>query len=383
MADHVTTEQAILQLADLIQISEFGPRPPGMINESIDLRAIAPEPQLEVIPAHTGAVRLTINNIAQDAQLEISGDPQANVHETVDGITRYLDIQHGGSSSLTLTWRLRSLDGFRFAVIGDTGGGLELGWSIRRAQELGALFLLHLGDFNYNEGEYESAIRQFYDAPLPVYISIGNHDFHDDGLIYHQFLRQIGPMNHTFVLADTRFVNIDSAADFFPANSGNRGRLMQQLLESDRVFSGQVFFTHRPFKDPRPGEDHVIGGVGEIDWLCGLIRKIGCQNILTGHVHHSTELDYRGLRQWTVGEGTGHEDLVHQTQVARLLLGSAQKGRPIEYQWQALNLPWEMHTSPTHIKKLKINRRHEQLAWFESMMRTHRLPSPVGKRPLI
>jgi len=199
-------------------------------------------------------------------------------------------------------------------------------------------------------------------------VSIGNHDYNASGLIYDQFLNHIGPLNHSFTLADTRFVNLDTAADFFPAHSGNRGRLVKQLLKDQTAYSDTVVFTHRVVKDPRPNEDHDIGGIGEIDWLCRSIKQLGGNTLLTGHVHRSAELKYKGVRQLTAGEGLGHEDIVHQKQVSKILMGSVRSGQKVEYQWHELIMPWLSHQSPTHRIKLIKNKHYKQLEWYKNLL---------------
>ena len=171
-------------------------------------------------------------------------------------------------------------------------------------------------------------------------------------------------MNHAFSFAGTRFVNLDSAANFFPASSGLRGRLIDELQQDATQFQDHVIFTHRPFEDPRPGRSHDISGIGEIDWLSGAIKNLGADAILTGHVHRSAELDFRGIHQWTAGEGLGFEDIVHQKQVAKILMAKVERGQKVTYKWQALNMPWLAHTSHTHEVKLIKEQPREKLDWY-------------------
>lgn len=330
-------------------------------------RAIAPEPSIKIDSINT-TVQFEISNIASNAVLEIAGQQLKSTNEQVTGLTRTIDIETRGDTELTLSWKLDVKDGFEFAVMGDTGGGSELTWTLERAHQLGAQFLLHLGDFNYSDGEYQSAIEAFNKAKIPTYITIGNHDFHDNGLIYHRFLNELGPMNHAFELAGTRFINLDTAADFFPAHSGLRGKLIKDLHHQP-VFPGeQVFFSHRPLKDPRPHDDHEVGGINEIEWLSNSIKDLGGNNYLHGHVHHSAELDFEGIKQFSIGEGLGHENLVLQKQVAKILIAKVEPRTPMSHSWIDLNMPWSLHQSPTHLKKLKRDGRHKQLEWLHEIL---------------
>lgn len=329
------------------------------------LRAIAPEPSITVKPI-SGEASIEVLNIARNAVLEFGDKAIGHVDEEVDNTRRLIYISAAADQEITLKWTLPVSDGFEFAVMGDTGGGSELAWTLKRAHELGAQFLLHLGDFNYSDGEYDQAIDLFNNANLPCYVTIGNHDFHDDGLIYDKFLKQIGPMNHAFELAGTRFINIDTAADFWPVHSGHRGALFDSLGSAKPFTGEQIIFTHRPIKDPRPHDDHEVGSIGEADWLVKKSRQLGVKTILNGHVHHSAELDYQGLRQITIGEGLGHEDLILQKHVAQMMITTVEPNKKLEHRWVDLNMPWSEHQSPTHLFKLKRDRRNKQLEWYQA-----------------
>lgn len=352
---------AAFELADLIPIKSTATKS----NTAVSLRAFTPTPELR-IQAGRVDLEVEVNNVLSGAQLQVKTNANTEVHEDVDGINRRLLIRSKSDDEIILSWEHDLDHGFDFAIIGDTGGGTELDWCLQRAAELGARFLLHLGDFNYSDGEYDRAIQQFHDAPLPCYISIGNHDFNDSGLVYHKFRTELGPLNSHFTIAGTRFINIDTAADFFPAQAGLRGNLLQRLAKSPHAPENTVMFSHSPLRDPRPNDDHEVGGINEVAWLLSMAKTLNTSDFLCGHVHHSAELDISGLRQWTAGEGLGHEDLIHQQPVAQLLMGRVQPGQAVSYQWQDLSMPWSLHTSPTHKFKLLRDQRQRQWDWFSN-----------------
>lgn len=336
-----------------------------------NLRAFAPNPKI-VVDTHSSSLELQISNIAPAAQLTINANSGVGVQEEITGIKRKVKIDNAAgdsTQSISLSWHLPNHEQVRFAVIGDTGGGTELGWCIERAHQLQATFLLHLGDFNYSAGEYDSAIEKFNNAPLPIYISIGNHDFNDSGLVYQKFRQQLGPMNNSFIVANTRFVNIDSGANFFPPYSGHRGALIDQLRSTNTEFSDQLFFTHKPFIDTREGHHHNISGLGEIDWVQQAMHELGVRHFLCGHVHRSSAIEVNGIQQWTAGEGLGFEDIRHQKQTAQILIGEASASKELSLAWHPLEMPWSDHTSPTHIQKLKKQGLNAQLDWYLSKLR--------------
>jgi len=356
------TDHSQLDLDDFVLTSQTG--------ESLILRAIAPEPSLVFTPQKSSNTTQTItaNNIAPAAQLKVEAAANVGVHESVNGIHRTIELTFKPGLPITLNWFLPESTPIKFAAIGDTGGGSELDWCLTRCTQLGVDFLLHLGDFNYGDGEYDRAVEQFSNAKMPVYISIGNHDFNDSGLIYQQFLDQLGPMNNSFIIAGTRFINLDTAVNFFPPYSGNRGHFLQQLVDQTQTVNDTVVFTHKPFIDSREGYTHDISGVGEKPWLYDMLMQLGARDVLCGHVHHNSETDYQGLRQWISGEGLGHEDLVHQKLVSKILLGTINPTRNVDYQWYDLNMPWQMHQSHTHATKLRNYQHFEQLEWYEKLL---------------
>ncbi len=352
------TDFGVITYADAISLPSL--KSATIEREQFRLRAIAPEPSIRV-EAHKGKFQISVNNIAQNAAIEVRGDGARKIDEQQIGITRTVFIDAAESQTLDISWRLPNEDGFDFAVIGDTGGNTEMEWCLRRAKELGAQFLLHLGDFNYGNEDYQRAINYFHNAPLPCYISIGNHDFNDSGLVYQHFRQHLGRFNHHFTIAGTRFVNFDTAADFFPVHGGMRGDFFEQLQREQTT--SQLFFTHRPLRDPRPGEDHNVGSVNGVSWLSEAIDLAGGGPLLTGHVHHSAELDINGIEQYSIGEGLGYEDILLQRQVAQLQIGRVERGKRPQFSWQPLNMPWSAHRSHTHIKKLKLDADH-LIDWY-------------------
>lgn len=314
-------------------------------------RAFAPEPVLQVSSPQDKSLRILVNNIATDAVLSINDSTQLQFSEEIQGITRKIDISFNSAQTVSLKWRLPDdLSTYTFAAIGDTGGDKELGWCIDRAHALGARFLLHLGDFNYQQGDYDNAIEQFNQAPLPCYITIGNHDFNESGLVYQQFLNEIGPLNNSFSIGETRFINIDTAASVVPYSGGNRGKLMQQLVADTTEYSDNVVFTHMPLHDPQPIQvreengDHDIGSEGETDWLIESLNKIKAKTLLSGHIHIFDRSTYRGIDNIIVGQGLGHQDLlVNHNDISKIAIGQVSENGTVNYEFASLKMPMELH----------------------------------------
>ncbi len=306
----------------------------------IFLRAFAPEPKI-IVARSDKTQTLVINNISTEAILH----SKIPIQEITVGITRVIEIP-AQIEALAIEWKFPEHESYEFATIGDTGGAEELGWCIHRAHELGAKFFIHLGDFNYQASDYDTSVEQFVKAPLPCYITIGNHDFHDNGLIVDKFLKDIGPLNHTFNLQAVRYINVDTAASFLPVSGGKRADMMNALSKDKQVYDDTVTFTHRPFYDPRPGEDHDFGNVFEKKWFVKSLKQSNIDTILAGHIHNFFDTESEGIRILIAGQGLGHEDLIHKRQVAKMLVGRVSRGQKVVYRTEDLSMPFEMHCHP-------------------------------------
>jgi len=306
-------------------------------------RAYAPEPAININHA-LNEMALTVNNIAEDATLHVEN---ATVKETINGITRQITLSPTQpKKTITLRWKLNNLTDYSFAAIGDTGGDKELAWCIQRAHQLNARFLLHLGDFHYTEGDYERAIELFNNAPLPCYVSIGNHDFHDNGRLVDQFLNNIGPLNYQFKIGDIRYINLDTAASFLPVSRGQRGQLMKQLTQDKTPYRDNVLFTHRPLVDPKPGRNHDLGNKKEHDWLIKGLQKTNIKTWLAGHIHILDQRDYMGINHIIAGQGLGYQDLIFDKDVSRIVIGKVSVNGPIRYDFAELKMPLKDHCHP-------------------------------------
>jgi len=325
----------------------------------ISFRAFNPEPVITIHLNQRSRLRLSINNIALDAVLQLNTQDKALVSESIEGITRVIEIADSGQNSVQLYWKLPHLNNFRFAAIGDSGGGQELAWCIQRANALGAKFLLHLGDINYQSSDYQTAIELFNQAPIPCYVSIGNHDFHDFGSQHQQFTDDIGPLNHHFTLGNTRFINLDTASNTLPYAAGNRGRLFDHVIGKQGQIN-TIAFTHRPLFDPRAGESHDIGSDGERDWLIDMLHKTQTSTLLSGHLHTFAHHTISGINNIIVGQGLGHQDILTNSDYSKMAIGQVSESGAVKFEFLPLSMPMEMHCHPRtdEVKQSIIDPRH-------------------------
>lgn len=310
-------------------------------------RAFAPEPSLTLLSTNSQTYRIRINNVVSDAELRLDADRKTTLNEEVEGTQRNILIELNANQKVVLNWKLAKQQGYHFASIGDSGGDKELAWCLQRAHALGARFLLHLGDFNYQAGDYDRAIELFNNSPLPVYVTIGNHDFHDNGALYGQFLSEIGPLNNSFAIGKTRFANIDTAANFLPYSAGIRGKLFEQLQQQDG-FTETVAFTHRPLHDPAPegGSHHDIGSVGERDWLIHALKTIDAPTLLSGHIHIFDRTQFNGIDNIIAGQGLGHQDLIVGRDHSKMAIGHVDTDGKVTYTTAELAMPMNLHCHP-------------------------------------
>ncbi|MDZ7841952.1 MAG: metallophosphoesterase [Gammaproteobacteria bacterium] len=317
--------------------------------DGMRFRAFTPEPAFTT--RGRGEVRIVVENLHRDAALEAT--PAQAVTEDRFGLSRSLTLS--ATTETRFSWRFPEADRYRFAVIGDSGGGTELEWVLRRGGELGAAFLLHLGDIYYEAGDFERAAVNLNAAAIPTYGAIGNHDFHKGWrALYPRFNSVVGPSNSRFTLGGVEFVNFDTAADFIPAARGQRARILESLrpVGAGSAVRDRVAFTHAPLRDPDPARDHAVSRVSEARWLREKLLASGSRNLLVGHIHIKEEFDDQGLHTFISGQGLGHADLIGDRpyrSFAEILLGDVEPGEPVRYQWQPLDMPLEAHCNARNL----------------------------------
>ncbi len=313
---------------------------------ALDLRAFAPECAIRFTVSRNLSLALTLRNIAPAAVIEVDGNVSFHTTElTTVNRTVGMELSPG---TYRLVVRAPFTDRFRFAFIGDTGGGSELAWCLRRAVDVGADFLLHAGDFYYSPGDFRSLPRVLENAPLPMYSSIGNHDFHGESLFVHrEFTRDIGPRNSCFALGETMFVNFDTAASTWPVSAGDREALFDAMAARRNEFPHWVLMTHRPLHDPRFAsgneEEHALAG-REVGWVSDRLKALTKSPVLlAGHIHVSAEHEEDGIHTFISGDGLGNRNLVSGRNIARILVGDKRPGEAIDYQWVSLEMPAAAH----------------------------------------
>lgn len=313
-------------------------------------RAFMPEPEFEV--RGSDAARIIVENIHRDAALHVeTSSPHPS--EARDNLARELNVKQGSQKQTVFAWRFPKSERFRFAAIGDSGGGTELAWVMKRAAQLEADFLVHVGDFYYQKGDLDRASANLNKADIPTYSAIGNHDFHK-GLraIYPKFNQLIGPSNSIFTLGGIEFVNFDTAAEFIPADRGKRAEIVENLrpIGPAAGIRDRVAFTHKPLADPDAGRNHDVDRSAEARWLREQLLSSGTKNLLVGHIHVKEEFDDQGLHTYVTGQGLAHADLILNKPFAEILLGDVEPGEPVKYYWKPLNMPFGAHCNARNLE---------------------------------
>lgn len=303
-------------------------------------RAFVPEPVITVEIPDGAEWHLEIGNIHPRATLMADG---TEVTEQQQDLRR---VVSGGAGNTRLEWVFPKREQYRFAAIGDTGGGAELRWVLHRAQKLKADFVLHLGDLYYGPGEYLAAAAAFADAGIPTYVAIGNHDFnHQLSSVHHLFRQHIGPRNATFRLGRIQFVNVDTAAAFVPAGTGVRGEFFRGLERIEGI-DDIVVFTHMPLIDPDQERAHSAPR-REHEYLHEQLKRLGAKTLLAGHIHIKEEFADGDVRTIVSGQGLAHADLIVDHPSAEILLGDVSPDRErVVYSWAPIDMPLEAHCNP-------------------------------------
>ena len=322
---------------------------------AIRFRAYVPEPRLDVRTESGLSWRLLLENMHPNAALTI--DSPLVLSEQRSNLTRIVEAETKSNGSWQLTWKFPKQNNYRFTVIGDTGGGTELDWVLTRSVELGADFIVHLGDLNYDKGDLQRAAEAFNKASIPSFVAIGNHDFREGWQpLYKHFNQLIGPRNSSFRLGGIQFLNLDTATDFWPPDRGARLHLLQQFPtgELNPAIQDFIAFTHRPL--------NTISGPGEADWLRKQLLDRGVSSLLAGHDHVKNEIDDRGLHTFISGQGLAHADLIVGRPVAEILVADVTPGQRVQFHWEPLNMELEAHCNIRNWDVLEILDKPESLA---------------------
>jgi len=311
------------------------------------LRASGPQPGLDISASSTADVQFVLENIHPDAVLDSNSSGFA---ETGNGLTRTISGRAPAGETIQLRWQIPDEMNYRVAIIGDSGGGMELDWCIKRAAALGANFVIHLGDVYYEPSDITTAPVVLNKGAVPVYMAIGNHDFHKGfDLLHKDFTNTVGPRNASFRLGRIRYANIDTAAAMYPPSRGERAALLSDVITEVQSASApvrNVFFSHMPITDPRssrnPEHSHNVPE-REHAWLREQLGATVKPVLLAGHVHESAELDDQGIYTYVAGEGLAHRDIIARKQIAQILLADVTDGERMDFSWKPMQMPGDIH----------------------------------------
>ncbi len=314
-------------------------------------RAYSPAVSLRLnVRSDQAFLQLAVENIHPQATLKYSG-VSGKLVEQRDGLLRRLefrDLTEG--QTIQLDWVFPKKPHYRFAAMGDTGGGSELEWGLIRAHQLGADFVLHLGDAYYVSSEVGQVGTRMNASKIPVYTANGNHDFRGpNGNSVETFLKNIGPLNARFNLLGHCFINLDTGAYMFPPHQGQRAKYLAASIVDAEACNDTIVFTHKPLiaeipKDDRLGLSHSLNGY-DAKPLLQLLGNLKQVTIIAGHIHADFEFEETGIKTYVTGSGLAQSDLVEAKPRAQILLGELYPNRLLETSWAANNMPMAFHCS--------------------------------------
>ena len=307
-------------------------------------RAFGPEPDFLFVAESTGWTgEVVIENIHPQSDLQLAN----GVTASRVGLELRLKFTLGANQNCAVAVKMPKSITTKFAVIGDGGGRGEMAWCFKRAADLGAQFILHLGDIAYIDADFDSGAKIWNQSPIPIYTAVGNHDFHGGHRYrFKFFMKHFAPLNSAFNLNGLWFLSLDTAADTVPAWGGERGDLLEWFEELPKEQREQVIvYTHKPLLDPRVmlGQRkekgaHALNRSGEANWLRAKAKELGVNAWLCGHIHHSFDFSDQGLHTIIAGEGLGANG-----DSARILLGEFRAQQSPDFSWAQLNMPADAH----------------------------------------
>jgi predicted phosphodiesterase len=259
------------------------------------LRAWQPTPTIHVAEPGAGPVTIELENVPGRIGLRASGP----VEENRTGKTRILRFAPGETRQLLLVDRGREVT---FAVLGDTGDDPTFPEALRRADELGAEFLLHVGDLIYGDEQMPNIARIVAQSPIPVFIVRGNHDYRNTERI--EFMRALGPPYYAFVVGGATFIVLDNAGNYLPTfwRRSTQYRWFAAILDVPR--EGPLFVAmHKPLFDRRPTHEAYLDDEPFATQLMRDFVRVRLDAALTGHVHDHHLWVEQGIPFVVSGEG--------------------------------------------------------------------------------
>jgi hypothetical protein len=337
----------------------------GYLKEILETRFRAYQPDVSLhISTNEQTARQIIRfeNIHPDAVFTWTGDGRAKVLEIKHGLLREVELSGmQAGEGLNLSWEFPKKSVYRFVAIGDTGGDQELSWGLIRAHELGADFVLHLGDAYYDKLEIGGIGARMNESEIPVYTANGNHDFlGPNGNAIDQFLKNIGPLNARFSLLGNCFINLDTGSYMYPPHKGARADLLAAEGVNHRRnperCANTIVFTHKPmvveFEAEFPQRKHALHGYDSKSMI-NQLRQLDRVTVIAGHIHNDFEFEQDGFKTYVTGTGLAHKDLVQGEHFARVLVGEIRADKPLKLEWELNAMPMEYHCSKKIYELLK------------------------------
>ncbi|MFQ5846643.1 MAG: metallophosphoesterase family protein [Candidatus Methylomirabilales bacterium] len=192
-------------------------------------------------------------------------------------------------------------DPYTFAVIGDTKGNQEIAeWLFEKGQDTKPAFVLHLGDFVEDPGEWEYryVVPEFQEIRhVPVFVVPGNHDLDMKGSKEGQwFDRVLGPRQIHFIYRNDLFI----IADDVTQSIGDLVRWLDEVLQREAGGRRYIFLAmHIPIFDIK--NDQFL--VERSHPIHQLAKKWGISYAFFGNYHSFLSMEVDGVKYVVSGGG--------------------------------------------------------------------------------
>ena len=200
---------------------------------------------------------------------------------------------------------------FRFAVVGDSRGNMEVFEGIcQHIQADDVSLVLHTGDIvkRCTELQYDWVLHELGEVGfrVPFCAVPGNHDIDesapDAASVCRLYSESFGPPRYWFAYANTLFVALDNSTEKVTAQ--DLGWLDRTLGLWRRNYSACLVHMHCPPRDPRPESGHAMHeGAPE---LMRVLKRHNVTAVFASHIHAYLEDEIDGIPIYITG-GAGAE----------------------------------------------------------------------------
>lgn len=180
------------------------------------------------------------------------------------------------------------------ALLADShNNNTNLSKALRQANDLGAKFVLFLGDYtDWGTASDLAAAKKIMDAGNLTYYSLpGDHDL-AQSVGTQNYENIFGPTHFVYTYQNTKFVGLDNSANYTPITEAELTWFKAQINDADFVILSQPIYSPSNWRSMGIIDGKVTDSVKkQADLLLELIRSSSVKAIVAADLHSSSNVN--------------------------------------------------------------------------------------------